>query len=249
MRALLALILVTFAAQSVSAATVFLGPSPYLSAADSPFDLTELGSTFFLEDFEDGELNTPGIEQYGNPANFAIVRPPSTLTDSVDADDGFLDGSGHSGNSLQVTLAATFPPLTADSLSLEFDVTALGFIPTAFGFVWTDGTPDSSIRMTVFDESRNVVASHYFGDPLFGDLGDQRFDGTTAEDRFFGVVNPDGFYAVGITSYFVDERQEAFELDHVQYGLAVPEPDSASLAFPFVLGLIASFFITTCNRD
>jgi hypothetical protein len=210
MRSLLALLLLLASASLAHAGTVFLGPSPYLSAADGPFDLSGLGSTFFLEDFEDGELNTLGIEQYGNPANFAIVRPPSTLTDSVDADDGLLDGSGRDGNSLQVTLAATFPPLTADSLSLEFDVTALGFIPTAFGFVCTDGTPGSSIRMTVFDESRNLVASHYFGDPLFGDLGDQRFDGTTAEDRFFGVVNPDGFYAVGITSYFVDERQEAF---------------------------------------
>src|SRR5687768_15287026 len=47
----------------VTAETVFLGPITYRSAADSPFDLSGLGETFFLEDFEDGEMNTPGISQ------------------------------------------------------------------------------------------------------------------------------------------------------------------------------------------
>src|SRR6185295_5549806 len=36
------------------------GPSPYLSAADSPFAGLSLGY-YLLEDFEDGQLNTPGV--------------------------------------------------------------------------------------------------------------------------------------------------------------------------------------------
>lgn len=45
-------------ANTTSANQSFLGPIPYLSRADSPFDLTI--PDFYLEDFEDGQLNTPG---------------------------------------------------------------------------------------------------------------------------------------------------------------------------------------------
>jgi len=53
---LLALLLVSVAAQLGSAQVTFLGPTPYLSSADSPFDLSGLGTAYFLEDFEDGQL-------------------------------------------------------------------------------------------------------------------------------------------------------------------------------------------------
>ncbi|MEZ6069861.1 MAG: hypothetical protein R3C10_06175 [Pirellulales bacterium] len=82
-----------------TAAPVFLGPTPYLSAADSPFDLSSPGSTFHLEDFEDGELNTLGIHQLPPGALNATVMDPSPTTDSVDADDGTIDGSGTAGHS------------------------------------------------------------------------------------------------------------------------------------------------------
>ena len=52
---------------STEAEVIVIGPRPYLSAADSPFDMSGLGTTFFLEDFEDGELNTLGIFQPGLP--------------------------------------------------------------------------------------------------------------------------------------------------------------------------------------
>ena len=68
---------VVAATQKLPAATMFLGPTPYLSQADSPFDLSELGTTFFLEDFEDGELNTPGIFQPIHLATDVGVVGPS----------------------------------------------------------------------------------------------------------------------------------------------------------------------------
>ena len=57
-----------------SAETIFFGPTPYLSAADSPFDLSGLGTTFFLEDFEDGELNTPGAASVEKPKQQSVQR-------------------------------------------------------------------------------------------------------------------------------------------------------------------------------
>lgn len=45
---------------SASGALIRLGPSPYLSAADSPL-LANPALTTVLEDFEDGALNVHGI--------------------------------------------------------------------------------------------------------------------------------------------------------------------------------------------
>jgi len=74
-----------FLAPSATAEPIFFGPTPYLSAADSPFDLSGLGTTMFLEDFEDGELNTPGILTTSlRPLG---PNPPFQIVDSVDADE------------------------------------------------------------------------------------------------------------------------------------------------------------------
>lgn len=223
----------------------FFGPTPYLSAADSPFDLSGLGSTFWLEDFEDGAFNTPGVRQLRDLDHPPAVRLPSNLTDSVDADDGQIDGFGTGGHSLFPTLSATLPPLTTDPLILVFDSDVLGFVPTAVGFVWTDGTPGSIVGLGLFDASLTPTESFTYGDPLAGDLGDDRIDGTTGEDRFFGAVDPHGIYAVAITSTFVGDRVELFELDHFQYGLFVPEPETFLLA----MGAIAVILITLSIRS
>lgn len=76
----------------------FLPPTPYLSAADSPFPVLT-NPTFNLEDFENddcvpgpgvfcgGEFDAPGVNQiHGN-----VI-----LGSSVDADDGVIDNSGQS---------------------------------------------------------------------------------------------------------------------------------------------------------
>lgn len=73
-------------------ALILFGPTPYLSAADSPFSLSSPG--LLLEDFEDGALDTPGVSSTNG-----APRGPSGLTDSVDGDDGSIDGSGNGGHS------------------------------------------------------------------------------------------------------------------------------------------------------
>src|SRR5438067_673727 len=87
----LAILGVAFGVSSARAA--FLGPSPYLSFADSPFNGGSFGY-FYLETFEDGALNTPGVT-----ASAGSVTSPGSLTDSVDGDDGTIDGSGTAGHS------------------------------------------------------------------------------------------------------------------------------------------------------
>ncbi len=55
------LVVFTIGVSPCFAGFTFLGPTPYLSAADSPFAEYLDGPDFYLEDFEDGELNTLGI--------------------------------------------------------------------------------------------------------------------------------------------------------------------------------------------
>ncbi len=119
--------------------TQYLGPIPYLSQADSPFDLSGLGTTFFLEDFEDGVLNTPGVTASSDAGELIVNGPDlSAFSDSVDGDDGAIDGSGSQGRALAPVNQVGSSAL---GVTFTFDANELGGLPTEAGVVWTDGTP------------------------------------------------------------------------------------------------------------
>lgn len=176
-----------------------LGPIPYLSAADSPFDLQGLGTTFYLEDFEDHELTVPGVTVEGQNVFVTSQRHPLHEWDSVDGDDGDpTDGSCLGCDSIW----ADGPP----GLTFRFDAAALGGLPSKAGFVWTDGE-----GITTFE----AFGPH--GEPL-GIIGpvaiaDGVTTGTTAEDRFFGVL-----YDRGISAIKASNTLGGIEIDHLQYG-------------------------------
>lgn len=71
-------------------------------------------SYFRLEDFEDALLNVPGV----TPSAGAPFGPGS-ITDSVDADDGVIDGLGTGGNSF-------FSGSGGAGINFAFDAAALG---------------------------------------------------------------------------------------------------------------------------
>src|SRR5262249_11734618 len=162
-------------------------PLPYLSRADSPFDLSGLGKRAWLEDFEDGLLNVPGVS-FSSGVPLSVFGPAATA-DSVDGDDGVIDGRGTQGRSLGPTNndAGSSP----HGVTFTFDAKALGGYPTFAGIVWTDGTPDDTIVFEAFDASGQslgtVVGPH---------IGDNSFNGTTAEDRFFGVSSARGISSI-----------------------------------------------------
>lgn len=228
--------LVLFPCDSV-AATVFLGPTPYLSATDSPFPVDGSNPNFFLEDFEDGSLNTPGVD-----ADF-VIRPPTNFittpgpkTDSVDADDGTIDGTGVGGRSLRGLLAPDFLFDYQAVFSFNFSGQELGFLPNAFGIVWTDGPAPSEIGLFAFDALGNPLGLTTIPDGLPTSLGDMSDMGETAEDHFVGLRTTESFSRVIVSIYFdpqgpilIDPLPIA-ELDHLQYGLIVPEPHAILLA-------------------
>src|SRR4029453_18374628 len=110
------------------------------------------------------------------PSAGAVIAP-SSITDSVDADDGAVDGSGTGGHSF-------FSLNGPAGIRFDFDGRALGALPTAAGIVWTDGEGSYS-----FEAFGALGAS-------LGTLGpftaDPSVDGATAEDRFLGLYHAAG---------------------------------------------------------
>jgi len=213
-------------ADDCRAGIVFLAPTPYLSAADSPFPVDGSNPDFFLEDFEDGELNTPGIRDEYAALNQTLVLGPGPVTDSVDADDGIIDGYGTNGHSLASTFFVVFPttpPAYHRRFRFSFEKENGIELPKAFGFVWTDGAEDSTILLQVFDNSQELI-----GETRFHGIGDASSTGTTDEDVFIGVISPHSIGHVDITSIAIGTNPTV-EIDHIQYGALVPEPDSLCL--------------------
>ena len=201
------IIALTFAGTTVEAGVTVLGPSAYVQFSDSPFDNQTL-SWFYLEDFEDGSLNTLGVT-----ASAGAVITPSPATDSVDADDGIIDGFGADGHSYHYYVPG------GPGVTFTFDDTQLGALPTHVGLVLTDSNPTSgNTTITFYDSAGGTLA-------LFGPYDARTGANTaTAGDRFFGVIA-----AGGVSSIQVSDAGYAFELDHLQYGYsnAVPEPSTA----------------------
>ncbi|MAE67275.1 MAG: hypothetical protein CMJ18_23685 [Phycisphaeraceae bacterium] len=214
--------------------TTLLGPSPYLAfddslpgagAAISPFSTVDFGY-FHLEDFEDALLNTPGVT-----ADAGVAGSGSGFQDSVDADDGVINGTGRflgSYGGFTGTTAMTF----------TFDASVLGALPTHVGIVWTDqgsagsgGTFTANLSFEVFGSggsSLGAIPPSPVGQP--SDIGG------TLEDRFFGAVNLEGIRSFRITTDSLGD----WEMDHLQYGF-VPEPGSAML-------LLAAFVAVSRRR-
>lgn len=201
-----------FVFTALASAGSFVGPSPYLSFADSPFSGGGFGY-FHLETFEDGLLNTPGVTASGG-----LVTSPSGATDSVDGDDGFIDGLGMGGRSLISIPATTL-------LRFDFDAGVLGALPTHAGIVWTDVGNTASGPLGISE-----VIFRAFGPGLapLGSigpvtLGDGSVLGGTAEDRFFGIVSGAGISRIEIEM----PNSTDWEVDHLQYG-AIPAPGAAT---------------------
>jgi hypothetical protein len=192
-----------------NAVTIY-GPSPYLSAAASPFDGSGLGY-FYLEDFEDGLLNTPGVTASAGIATKVLYA--AAYVDSVDGDDGSIDGNGNGGNSW-------FSSNGAAGITFTFDPLVLGSLPTQAGIVWTDGL--NPVTVDFYDG----VGTFLGGVTAYG-IADGSFMGGTAEDRFFGME-----YSGGIGSMFISSGPGAgIEVDHLQYGgpVRVPAPGALLL--------------------
>ena len=163
----------------------FLGPTPYIQRSDTPAAF--LLDSLDIEDFEDGQLDPRLI-----PVTPISLIGPGGLTDSVDADDGLVDGSGINGRSL----------FSGVAIRIEFASPVL-----QAALVWTDGGFNTQATFEAFDPLGQSLGTH---GPFM--LGDGSNGGTTAEDRFFGVIHQDGIGAIEIR-----HTSGGYEIDHIQW--------------------------------
>lgn len=195
-------------AHATSSTAIFWGPTPYLSLSDIPAGFYLGGNPVLLDNLEDGSLDASISASNGS------VYGPTGIADSVDADDGNIDGFGTAGRSWF-------------SGNVTFTYTGSGPLPTAFGVVWTDGS--GTITFSATDAlGQSLGSQSYTGIP------DGTFGGTTGDDRFFGMQ-----FAGGIKSITIGTGG-GIEVDHIQYGQmvsSVPEPTSALMLSLGLLGV------------
>jgi hypothetical protein len=211
--------------QPARAATFFFTDTPYQSAADIPAGFYAGGAPTLLEDFEDGSLDPSLRARIGGGillSGFIIGSRSGTfvgLQDSVDGDDGTVDGVRTSGNSV-------FSGNGAAGIEFIFQGATL---PTAFGVVWTDGVGAVTFSATAGDGST-------LGSITRSGFADDFANGTVLEDRFFGLTS-----ASGIKSIFIANSSGGIEVDHVQYGTMaapVPLPAASWLMLTGLAGLV-----------
>jgi hypothetical protein len=201
-----------FAGSAAAAESLIYSPYPYAQRTDGPWNLVSF-DWFELENFE-GDAK-PGY----TATTGGRILGASLLTDSVDADDGVIDGLGTGGRSW-------FSDGTTDTITFTFDAAVLGRLPTHVGIVWTDvGNPGPGGgefgRALIFFEAFDAGGNSIGG--IGRELGDSAVDGGTDEDSFAGVYHPGGVSSIRMTA----GGSLDWEVDHLQYGFAnaIPEPE------------------------
>lgn len=221
-----------------AASAQYLSPTEYRSFASpdagsaiSPFAGIQFDQ-FHLEDFEDGNLDTPGVTL----REAADVGLTTTYSDSVDGDDGVIDGWASGATK------SLFSDFRTSVFTFDFSAESLGGrLPTHAGIVWTDIGRNNGGTPLGADLVSNVIFEAFDADGLslgvFGpfSVGDSSISRTTPEDRFFGVVHLDGISTIRISM----PGKNNWEVDHLQYGIApIPEPLSVAMlvaGIPLVL--------------
>ncbi|MDP6545501.1 MAG: PEP-CTERM sorting domain-containing protein [Phycisphaerae bacterium] len=182
----------------------FVQTTPYLSALDSPFNTALSG--YYIEDFEDGSLNTTGAFIMSTAHGSSI-----SAGFSVDADDGSIDGSGAGGKSLSV-----ITQFGTTGVTFIFNAGTLGQLPQAVGIVATHANA-APLVIETFDP---VGVSHGTTNVTLSMSG-----ATTGDDVFLGVTDLGGISKFKLSS---NAAATFLHLDHLQYG-PVPEPATLSL--------------------
>lgn len=231
------------AGSSLAADPIFFGPTPYLSPADIPVGFYGNGSPTLLETLEDGSLH-PSLQGAGGGA--VVSAGYGGIRDSVDSDDGAIDGT--CGPQTAGRCNSWFNTFTGTQAVASFSFVGYGPLPSSFGLVLTRGN-SYNILVTF---SATGGEGQNLGTFTFDSNSGDADQGTTADDRFIGLQFAGGIRSIqisldGAPGFARGKGAEplsqgngyGIQVDHIQYGqmAPVPEPESWALMAAGLLGL------------
>ena len=217
-RYLITLAVVTVLVTPLDAAQ-FVPQNAYRGVDDSPFHDFGVDGTLLLEDFEDGELNIPGVSQVseaGLGSSINVIGHGFSVAADV------LDGGLGRALEAHPTICATSYPLQCPArVIFEFNTEPFGILPTFVGFAWTDAVraaesdfhPHASVK--VVDANGAVSQSSINGLPLRQSLEDSHSD-----DIFVGFINDTGISRLEFTVITNGGPGGHLAIDHLQMGVA-----------------------------
>jgi len=227
--------ILALATASTFATSILWDPLPYLSEADSPFYQGILNGDIYLEDFEDQALNTPFVRE---PTN--VIYVGATIRSlfpnvafgrvrSVDSDDGVVDFRGALGDTWITN--DRVGNTRAGRASFEFLPNGDGLYPRFVGIVITAADDvDRAVELSFFDQNNINVSND-------SDLYDPKdwepfplMAGDTRAHRFVGFYHEEGIHRLSLSN--------VWQLDHLQYGYAIPEPSTSLLILGTLLPLL-----------
>ncbi len=193
----------------------------YVSRTNSPFFAGVLDGTFTLEDFERGAFNLAGVS-----ASTGVVLGPSSVTHSVDADDGVVDGRGTNGH--------TYLIASTNSVTITFDPVALGRLPTKVGLAYS-GDNFEGTGFEAFGTNGNSLGMvgpvTHAGVPNIGGA---------VSTAFLGVE-----FSGGISALRVFNVTNGLELDQLQFD--IPTTDLQLTGTAPESALVGASFTTTLS--
>ncbi len=183
---------------------IWFEPTPYLSAENLPSGFKATNP--FIEDFEDGAVDSRLTIAPGKIIGPGYESGIKGVTDSVDADDGMIDGDGRQGHSFFFAL---------NEISVEFATPM-----TSAGLVFTDGPQEMELTLEAFNRGGDSI-----GAIRWQTTADEVFTGTTTEDRFIGLTNLDGISRLKIGQ---SGPGLGIEIDHIAFSV-IPDTDGDGL--------------------
>ncbi|MEJ6699780.1 MAG: PEP-CTERM sorting domain-containing protein [Akkermansiaceae bacterium] len=155
---------------------------------------------FFLEDVQDGQMDTPGATYSSGAAR--VNGTSLNGSDSSQYTDNVLEDTMTIGSFKTVNT-------TTGAMRVDFIAADLGGqLPTYVGAVYVDGDTSSSGKITAYDSDDNILET--------------LSQSSAMADPFLGLSTDSGI------SYVILAGNN--EIDHFQYGfVAVPEPSTTAL--------------------
>lgn len=191
----------------------------YQERGDSPFPDFGIDGRIVVEDFE-GE-RAPGISI--SSKNVASIKRGFSVKSDV--------GGAGSGLALEVTpgaCATSWPPQCPSTVSLTFDESVFGTLPTYAGFVWTDAVRAAETdihpwaRVNLTNGAGQVTGNLINQLPLRAELEDE-----FADDTLIAFVDERGIRQLDITIVTDGSgRGGHFAIDHLQYGVSALAGDA-----------------------